>query len=310
MGSDVLILTIYFLVVIYVLYQMALSVENTLENKLKIDLNRETLSEQVNRQLSQISPTNTQKISASVDQVEYEGKKLPPFLALQVTSHRDPEEEGMVIVDVGPSGKMPLAMSIRDLTVNVRNMTSDAQVFIDWDKSSVTSGMNRRTQRVVRSGIPISGGLPNSQILTVINPRETFIGQITGENCLSLNPETQTLQAKRPLAEMMDVAEYITDMIELSARKNQIKEDVDDDIDIMELIGPTLAYGLRLMVGIRQITYEQNSHTTYLMLPFEFEAILLADEIAFPPLRWLLNRPRPANARDAISSLLLGRPRL
>ena len=81
MGSDVLILTIYFLVVIYVLYQMALSVENTLENKLKIDLNRETLSEQVNRQLSQISPTNTQKISASVDQVEYEGKKLPPFLA-------------------------------------------------------------------------------------------------------------------------------------------------------------------------------------------------------------------------------------
>ena len=37
-------------------------------------------------------------------------------------------------------------------------------------------------------------------------------------------------------------------------------------------LAPPLIYGLRLMVGIRQITYEQNSHTTYLMLPFEFEA--------------------------------------
>lgn len=305
MGSDVLILTIYFLVVIYVLYQMALSVENTLENKLKVDLNREALNTQVNLQLKQRT-SNKQKITANVDQIEFEGRKFPPFLALNVTSHNDPEEEGMVVVEVGPSGKMPLAMSIRDLSVRIQNSTSDAQVFIDWDKSSVTSGMNRRTQRVVRSGIPISGGLPHSQLLTVINPRETFMGQVTGENCLSLDPDTQTLKAKRPLAEMIDVAEYITDMIEANARLYQ----GNDDIDIMEEVGSTLAYGLRLMVGIRQITYEQNSQTTYLMLPFEFEAILLADEIAFPPLRWLLKRPRPANARDALSTLLLGRPRL
>lgn len=306
MGSDVLILTIYFLVVIYVLYQMALSVENTLESKLKVDLNRETLNEQVNLQLKQLSPS-VQKISSSIEEIEFQGKKFPPFLGLTVTSHNDPDEACMVMIDVGPSGKMPLARIIRDLNIRLQNMTNDAQVFIDWDRSSITSGTNRRTQRVVRSGIPISGGLPHSQILTVINPRETFVGQVTGENCLSLNPETQTLQAKRPLADMTEVAEFITDEIEFASRTLQPE---DADMDIMEMIGPTLAYGLRLMIGIRQITYEQNSQTTYLMLPFEFEAILLPDEIAFPPLRWLLNRPRPANARDALSTLLLGRPRL
>lgn len=305
MGSDVLILTIYFLVVIYVLYQMALSVENTLENKLKVNLNSKTLNEQVNLQLKQLSP-NVQKISANVEQPEFDGRKLPPFLGLTVTSHNNPEEQSMVIVEVGPMGRMPLAMSIRDLNISIKNMTRDAQVFIDWDRSSITSGMNRRTQRVVRSGIPISGGLPHSQILTVINPQETFMGQVTGENCLSLDPETQTLTSKRSIAEMIDVAEFITDLIEVNSR-NLHPEDAD--MDILEMIGPTLAYGLRLMIGIRQITYEQNSQTTYLMLPFEFEAILLPDEIAFPPLRWLLNRPRPVNARDALSTLLLGRSR-
>ena len=42
MGSDVLILTIYFLVVIYVLYQMALSVEKNLEDRLLIKLDTDT----------------------------------------------------------------------------------------------------------------------------------------------------------------------------------------------------------------------------------------------------------------------------
>lgn len=298
MGSDVLILTIYFLVVIYVLYQMALSVENALENKLKVDLNSEALLYEVSQQLKRLSPEK-QKITARIDQPEFKGKKFPPLLGLMVTSHNDPEETRMVIIDVSPSGKMPLGMAIRDLNISVKNTTSDSQVFIDWDKSSVTSGVNRRTQRVVRSGIPISGGLPRAQLLSVINPGESFLGQVTGENCLGLNAETQTLQAKRPLVEMLDVADYLTDMLELNSQLNDTEE-----------IEPVTAYGIRLMIGIRQITYEQNSQTTYLMLPFEFRAILLADEIAFPPLRWLLSRPRPTSARDALSTLLLGRPRL
>ncbi|MEO0432317.1 MAG: hypothetical protein AAF151_11540 [Cyanobacteria bacterium J06656_5] len=297
MGSDVLILTIYFLVVIYVLYQMALSIENTLENKLRVELDRETLLGQVKMQLKQLP--SPQRITAKVDQLEMKGIKFPPFLALKVTSHNDPDEQFLVMVDVGPTGKMPLAKSIKDLNINIQNTTSDAQVFIDWDKSSITSGKARRTQRVIRSGVPITGGLPRAQLLSVVNPGETFIAQVTGENCLGFDPESQTLKAKRSLVEMLDVAEYITDMMELNMKLGDIED-----------VAPTLAYGLRLMIGIRQITYQQQSQTTYLMLPFEFKAVLLEDEIAFPPLRWLLSRPRPASARDALSTLLLGRPRL
>ena len=294
MGSDVLILTVYFLVVIYVLYQMALAVENTLENKLKVDLNREGLLAQVNQQLQQLP--DTQKITAEIEELQLKGYKLPPQLALTVTSQNNAQQKRKVTVNVGPMGRMPLAMSLMDLNVTIRNTTSDAQVFIDWDRSTVSSGTTRRTQRVVRAGIPISGDLSRSQVLSVINPGESFVTRVTGENCLGLDPETRNLRPGRPLIEMIEVADLITDLIETP-------EDIQD-------LPPMMAYSLGLMIGIRQITHDQTNHTAYLLLPFDFQAVLLPDEIAFPPLRWLLNRPRPESARDALSTLLLGRPKL
>ncbi|MFG6103595.1 hypothetical protein U2F10_15155 [Leptothoe sp. EHU-05/26/07-4] len=294
MGSDVLILTVYFLVVIYVLYQMALSVENTLENKLKVDLNRGALLAQVNQQLQQLP--DTQQITAEIEELELKGYKLPPQLALTVKSQNNAQQKRKVTVNVGPMGRMPLAMSLMDLNVTIRNTTSDAQVFIDWDRSTVSSGTTRRTQRVVRAGIPISGDLSRSQVLSVINPGESFVTRVTGENCLGLDPETRNLRPGRPLIEMIEVADLITDLIETP-------EDIQD-------LPPMMAYSLGLMIGIRQITHDQTNHTAYLLLPFNFQAVLLPDEIAFPPLRWLLNRPRPESARDALTTLLLGRPKL
>lgn len=293
MGSDVLVLTIYFLVVIYVLYQMALSVESSLENKLRIDLNRGILLDQINQQLDQLP--DDQQITAEVEELEIEGKKLPPQLALTVTSQNNPKQKRKVVVKVGPMGKMPMAESLMALNVTVINTTSDAQIFIDWDKSSVTAGISRQTQRVVRSGIPISGDLSRSQVLSVTNPGETFVTKVTGENRLSLNAETRTLAPGRPLINMQEVATKIA----------LLMEDTGDD----ETIPPVFAYSLGLMIGIRQITHDQTNHTAYLLLPFMFQAVLLPDEIAFPPLRWLLNRPRPATAREAFSTLILGRPR-
>ena len=299
MGSDVLILTIYFLVIIYVLYQMALSIENTLEDKLQVSLDRDTLVNQVNQQIQHLP--NPQMITAKVDQMPMKGMKgmmFPPFLNLRVTSHNNLNEKFPVMVDVGPVGKMPMGRTIMDLSVNIQNTTNDAQIFVDWDKSTITSGKARRTQRVVRSGVAITGGLPQAQLLSVVNPGETFMAQVTGENCLGFDPDSQTLQAKRALVDMMNVADFITDAMELNVKLGET-----------EPVPPILAYGVRLMIGIRQITDQQQSQTTYLMLPFEFKAILLEDTIAFPPLRWLLSRPRPTNARDALSTLLLGRPR-
>ncbi|MBX2864964.1 MAG: hypothetical protein KTR27_15540 [Leptolyngbyaceae cyanobacterium MAG.088] len=273
---------------------MALSIENSLENKLKVDLNQPLLLDQINQQLQQLP--DPRQITADVEELEMMGKKLPPQLAIKVTSHINPTQKRKVIVKVGPMGKMTMARSLMAMNVTIINTTSDAQVFIDWDKSSVTAGTSRQTQRVVRSGIPISGDLSRSQVLSVINPGETFSTQVTGENRLSLDAESRTLTPGRPLINMQEVATFISLFME--------------DMEEGEEIPPVMAYSLGLMVGIRQITHDQTNHTAYLLLPFAFQAILLPDEIAFPPLRWLLNRPRPASPRDALSTLILGRPKL
>lgn len=290
MSNDVLILTIYFLVVIYVLYQMALAIESNLDDKIRVDLDRETLKHEVNRQLAQ-QPHLKQAIAA-VEQLEYKGVKLPPYLALKVTSPNDPKKQRQLRVTVTPMGKMTRNTALSTLTVEINNMTEDAQVYIDWDKSSISTAKTKM-QRVVRTGIPMGSDLSRGQIFSVVNPGTAFRANVTGESCLSLNPENRTLEAKKSLIDMGDVIAVLADPL-------LGKNDFDEEAQIP-------AYSLRLMVGIRYITDQQRSNTAYLLLPFDFVAVLLPDEIAFPPLRWLLNRPRPENARDALTTLILGR---
>ena len=84
MGSDVLILTIYFLVVIYVLYQMALSLESQLEEKVKVDLNLGESKQNIDAQLPRLAPApdGTQMVTAKVIDnmalAERLMKKAPP----------------------------------------------------------------------------------------------------------------------------------------------------------------------------------------------------------------------------------------
>ena len=291
MSNDVLILTIYFLVVIYVLYQMALTIESNLDDKVKVELDRKNLEAEVNRQLERQS--QLEKLMAKVEQLTYKGIKLPPYLALKVTSPSNPQMQLPIRITVTPMGKMSRNTTHKSLKIEVHNMTDDAQVYIDWDKSSVSTIGS--TQRVVRTGIPIGSDLSRGQIFSVVNPGDLFKTDITGENCLSINPETSTLEAKKTLIDMSRVIMRLSDPLD--------KIDSFEDEEEFRLI----AYSLRLMIGIRHITNQQKNHTTYLLLPFNFESVLLPDEIAFPPLRWLLNRPRPENARDALTTLLLGR---
>ncbi|MEL6333896.1 MAG: hypothetical protein AAFQ76_15045 [Cyanobacteria bacterium J06626_26] len=301
MGSDVLILTIYFLVVIYVLYQMALSIESNLEDKVEIVLDQDKLVEQIHGQLKQQGKPNF--ITATVAELELAGKKLPPRLNLtfsgsgeKVTIGKGDDAleyflEDTVMVSVLPMGKMTLNRSLGSLNINIKNSTSH-RIYIDWDRSSVTTGMPRWTQRVIRSNIPITGTLSQPQVLSVIYPDGTFITQVTGETCIGHDPETQNLVPIMPLVEILEIAQLL---------KNRIEEFGED-----ASLPPVIAYTLILMIGIEQ----PNQKTIYLKLPFDFQAKLLAETIAFPPLRWLLSGPRPANARDALSTLLLGRPKL
>ena len=195
------------------------------------------------------------------------------------------------MVSVLPMGKMTMNRSLKNLNINIKNSTSN-RIYVDWDRSSVTTGIPRWTQRVIRSNIPITGTLSQPQVLSVIYPDGTFITQVTGETCIGHDPETQNLVPVMPLVEILEIAQLL---------KNRIEEFGDD-----ASLPPVIAYTLILMIGIEQ----PNQKTIYLKLPFDFQAKLLAETIAFPPLRWLLSGPRPSNARNALSTLLLGRPRV
>lgn len=294
MSNDVLILTIYFLVVIYVLYQMALAIESNLEDKVKVDLDREALTNEVNRQLAQQTHLKNAKASVEELKLTIKGKtfKLPPFLGIQVPAQADAQSLRQIRVTVTPLGKMSRNTSHKSLNIEVHNLTADAQVYVDWDKSSIAA--NNSTQRAVRTGIPMGSDLSRGQILSVVNPGDRFKTEVTGENCLSLNADSRTLEAQKPLIDMESVITKLSDPL------NRVDSFDDEELAIV-------AYSLRLMVGVRYITERRTNYTAYLLLPFDFVAVLLPDEIAFPPLRWLLNRPRPENARDALTTLLLGR---
>ncbi|MEL6454927.1 MAG: hypothetical protein AAFQ40_09450, partial [Cyanobacteria bacterium J06623_5] len=71
---DALLLTIYFLVVFYVLYQMALSLEDKLEDKVIIHLDKEFLAEQTQAQLS--CQASAKHIKASVEEIGLKNSKI------------------------------------------------------------------------------------------------------------------------------------------------------------------------------------------------------------------------------------------
>ena len=86
---EALLLTVYFLVVIYVLYQMALSLEDRLEDKVIIHVDQAFLAEQTQAQLS--TQADARHITASSDQRGFGGSKaMRPVINLAFTAHELP----------------------------------------------------------------------------------------------------------------------------------------------------------------------------------------------------------------------------
>jgi len=142
MEIDLLILTVYFICIGYVVYQMALSLEAELEDQVVLVPNGEYLENSVKTQLAQ------QGLSELT--VEVLNPPPPPLksgLALRLTipnptlpNHADVDElpDGQVILQVLPQGPHPM-QPLKGLTVNVINQTQTLQVITDWDRSSFTA---------------------------------------------------------------------------------------------------------------------------------------------------------------------------
>lgn len=259
MTTDLLILTIYFIVVAYVIYQMALSVEAKLEDQIVIQLDRKLLQTSVENQLRQ------QGLEGIAIEVLNSG--APPLakaacLSLKVPIPvQDEVVEGTVAVQVSPQGTKPIEPPIAGLTVQLVNTVPAAQVVVDWDRSTLNL-YNNQARRVIRQTPGMRMDLVQPQVWSVVNPRQSFTATVTSEDTFGRNPESHLLQPTAPLINLGKA---------------------------MNLPAPQRSYALELLVGIKPMVAPEQP-IIWLLLPFRFEIGILPGQAAVPVINWILSR--------------------
>ncbi len=290
-----LLLTIYFLVVFYVLYQMALSLENRKETKVIINVDEKFLEEQTVSQLSM--QTSGRAIEASVETVGFGKKKFPilslafdqsPPIPIPPKDLGKKEKDGMtppevsqwsqqwskerVSIQVLPIGEQKLG-PVWAMTIDVKNKTRDTQVYLDWDRSSIE--MFNRANRVIRSTSNTFRDLSQPQIFGTVNPGRTVPFLVNIEKNYTHDIETNRLKPPLPLVDLAQRAEGAKLTDPTTKEKN---------------IEPL--YSLDLMVRMKRAS-EPDTKMVNLLIPFAFTLEIKVDPPAFPPLRWLLRNFGP-----------------
>ncbi|MEL7351076.1 MAG: hypothetical protein AAF050_23135 [Cyanobacteria bacterium J06649_5] len=296
-----LLLAIYFLVVFYVLYQMALSLERTLEDAVYISVDTKFLEEQVRSQLdTQLgSRPEDQQVDTGVQtpkgkdgkpgrfildlKFESKGDGPPPIdiaKLLGLTGKTMTEEQLMdmarpkISIWVTPTG-LERIRPFPNLSVTVKNTSEDQQVYINWDRSTLV--ISNQGHRVIRNTPNMPLDLSQPQIFSVVNPGQTVSSNINIERNFTRDPATN--QVRRTQA-LIDVADRLAFMqMALSKKPGDEKNKRQDASQSL--------CDLDLMIGFKHVT--SGDHTLInLLVPFSLSLTPEPDQIALPPLRWLL----------------------
>ena len=286
---EAFLLAVYFLVVLYVLYKMALSLEDRLEDKVDIFIEENTLGGQTQAQLSM--QRQAKRITAQVRHMSTGKDKTkrpvlsfiydanvqypisPDMLAAERAMGMSDEviqerQHPKIIVRIAPTNEQPLK-KIMFLSVSVFNDTDDTQVYINWDRSSLE--MFGQGNRVIRSTPNVPVDLSQPQVPTVINPGMTVSSNITTEQKYSRNTDTDLVRATpQPVVDLKERIAMAKPTDPTSGEEN-----------IQQL------YSLDLMVGLKRTT-ESDSEIVSILVPFIFKMKIKVDQPAFPPLRWWL----------------------
>lgn len=249
MGVELLILTVYFICVVYVLYQMALSVEARREDQYEIVLDGESLEQAIAAQLQQQNfyPTATTVVADK-------GNSL-----LRITFSNQDEAIGFVGIQVKPIGKQPLEPPVRQLYVTIVNTLPNQQVFVNWDYSAIST-YGGPGQRVIRQVPGSPTDLLQSQVVTVVNPGLQTHVAVTSEGMLN-RPDDQTA---------LEINSALFDFNKIPQLKESMRQ-----------------YSLQMLIWVRSMT-NPNSPAVQLLAPFVFQVKVLPDHVALPVLSWLL----------------------
>jgi hypothetical protein len=261
MERDILILTVYFICMGYVVYKMALSIEEELEDQVALVPDPERLEETVRTQMMR------QGFAEDIVTVLEAGPSpLKPAMTLQLTlpeprsygpTDPDPDAVGQILVQVLPQGPHPMR-PLSGLIVQVVNQSRAIQASIDWDRSSF-SRMNGDIRRVIRQTPGQRLDLTLPQVSSTINPNQFLSTTITAEDSFERDPANQVLKVSGPL------------------------------VDIPRVAGRGGTYALDLVVQLTPFI-GRGARPVMLLLPFRYRVQLLPARAAIPMVNWILKR--------------------
>lgn len=251
MGPDLLILTIYFIALVYVIYRIALAAETKLEPKVDLQLDDDSMRSSIQQQLQQ--QRRADQLKMDIREKEKQGKHF----WLGLPAENDESEIGLTI-QVNPQGKQTIK-PLAALELQISNNIPSAQVAIDWDSSSLMV-LNNQARRVIRHIPGMHMGLNQPQVHSIINPTQSMLATVTSEDMFGRHPETQVLQ---PMVPLLDFEKALS------------------------LKLPKLSYALDLRIGILPMGAPQ-FEAIQLLVPFRFSVEKKKEEVAFPLFRLLL----------------------
>ena len=208
--TDILILTVYFICVVYVLYQAF----NSLEDRVIITLDSKALKDALEAQLGQW------------------------------------RLENRIAVNVLPQGPRPLG-PLQDLTVTIQNSYPDIQIYIDWDRCSLSRPIPvpkkpplLLAQRIIHIIPTMTMDLFQNQASSVINPGEMLSAKLATEDVLGRNQDNQLIEQVEPLVNKLEV------LAGFSAEAHR-------------------KYSLNLVLRLKRLT-EQADEVIRILLPYTF----------------------------------------
>jgi hypothetical protein len=270
MELDFLILTVYFICVGYVVYQMALSIEEELEDQVVLVPDTANLESAVRSQLVRqgFEETSAEVLqagsgamgkAASLQLVVPEPRSLAPPERLEDRPGDRPRRPPRSAADgtdygAGAAPGAPSSQAYQRAHGASYQPSRAIQVTVDWDRSSITR-MTNEIRRVIRHtpGMRLDLALP--QVVSVVNPNQYLSTVVTSEDCFGRSADTQVLQQAAPVVDIPKMA---------------------------DLKAPLRNYSLDLVVQLKPFS-DRGGRPIMLLLPFRF---VIEPSPPRPPFPW------------------------
>jgi hypothetical protein len=213
---DLIIVTIYVIIVVYVFKQAI----DALDDIAKVALVKKDLEAQLERET-------------------FEGRPLKDLLEISFRFNKDENK----------FEDQPKDMTVTFKNKSTHEVKADADplplvtISIDWDSSSITD-YNKRSRRVIRLTPDIRlQNLDQEQVPSSVPPERSLSAKITAEDVLELGPEKTTMVPSKPLLDILGLKEASKDK-----KGKKASKEIKDMWAKFDAEKAALTFSLRLLI--------------------------------------------------------------